>query len=194
MFKKLLTHAAAFVGAFALAYSTIVLWVLPSVMTLPASNGMRELVLRMILTAPFRLAFPIALGAGLAFLPMRRRLHSWNVVSLGRTAIIGGLAGALWTPTMHTMFWVARAFDFPARTGTQLTFQLACGAVSALALYSPWLTSDGPRSGSTIAGDDDSRSPQPVRELSGPSDPLGSFASVAQTHPEAASVPRSRCD
>lgn len=153
MLRKLIHHAAAFAGAFAIAYSTITLWLVPVALSLPPGHPLRGHLLWTTIAYPLRLALPATAGAALAFIPMRRRLQSWNIISARRTAIIGGLAGALWTPALHTMYAFARALDSPARGGTQAAFLLACGALSTLALYSPWLASDGPSTNSTTPRD-----------------------------------------
>jgi hypothetical protein len=55
------------------------------------------------------------------------------------------LAAALWTPAVHTMFWLARTMGYSAGRVSYLAFPIACGAISTLAMYFPWATSDGPR-------------------------------------------------
>jgi predicted membrane-bound spermidine synthase len=137
--RKLIRHAAAFIGSFAVALTAITgYWILRDVLGSRLPNPVREILLRSVLTYPLRQGIIAAAGAALAFIPMRARLRALNVITISRTSIIGALAGVLLPISMTSMFWLSRNADLPRGPKTTLAFSLACGAVSTVALYFPW--------------------------------------------------------
>ena len=170
MLKRLARHVTAFLASFAIAYSAVLtFWLLPFVLSIPDTQGVRGHMLRYAVTHPLSQGVLAAAGCVLALLPFRRRLRSWKVISLLRTALVGGLAGAMWSPATHVMYWLSRTIDVPVGTKGYFAFPIVCGVVSAYALYFPWLTSDAP---STLSSnnahgqaDELSTGPQPLMPI-----------------------------
>jgi len=141
MLKKLLSHATAFLASFAIAFSAVItFWILPFLVRTPNLPG-RGMILRGMISHPFGQGVLAAAGAALVLLPFRKRLRDWNVMALSRTALVGGLAGAIWSPSTHVMYWLSRAVDIPVGTKGYVAFPIICGAISSVALFFPWMIS-----------------------------------------------------